>query len=669
MLTLLLCMLMAATTTADEADKYWQMSIDELLQVELTIAAKNAEDIKHSAASVSYFSADELRTLNITRLMDLMDYVPGFYNMMNSVEGNQSHLVMRGHAQKYANTLLVLLNGQRINDDYTGGINYLMRYINLTDVERVEVIRGPGSAIYGSNAFSGVINIITRVRDHLTLGLGNLSSKQLALGKSIGFGDWQLGLGFQLEKDSGDNHNKVFDRNNIQTQTTDPIDSQSARIELYSSNTHLQAQWLGSERDNYYLFRRLRDGVTTIELDHYLISANHQFNLGKNRSLTLAGGWQKANRVSLTALVPQGEAPFETADFLFGEDFNYQSSNLSADLSWYINEQLTLNSGLFFTQSQVPGSYLRSNFDLFGDFSQLPEVVTFSAEDQRVVLDKKRQIKSIYAQAQWQVNPLLKITAGLRFDGYNDVENALMPRLAGVYQASKQHTLKLLYAQGYRVPSLGDLYDEESGLTVGNQSLHPSETQSTELIHIYSNDELSLITTLFANEHENLIGFKTSDANNVYLDNVAANTATGLEMELNWKVGKHWQSKLAYTHLFENHTTLSTTSNLPRSEEIAPRHYLNFQQHFHYDNWHWHLNGTWRNAVDVLDGGGLLLLGGGIEYQFSDSLHSSFTASNLLNKDYDTSSYIPLGQDADGKLVQHYPARGTEFKVQFRYLF
>jgi len=114
----LLCFLPPAIASNDQQNNLRAYSLEQLLNVKVAIASRTDVSLKKSPSSVSLFTRNDIQALGVRTLTELFSYVPGFYSMMNSVEGNQSHLVMRGHAQKYANTLLVLLNGQRINDDY-----------------------------------------------------------------------------------------------------------------------------------------------------------------------------------------------------------------------------------------------------------------------------------------------------------------------------------------------------------------------------------------------------------------------------------------------------------------------------------------------------------------------------------------------------------------------
>ena len=109
------------------------------------------------------------------------------------------------------------------------------------------------------------------------------------------------------------------------------------------------------------------------------------------------------------------------------------------------------------------------------------------------------------------------------------------------------------------------------------------------------------------------------------------------------------------------------SEGLPASEDIAPRNYMNYSAGYVVQDWSFNLSGSWRDKVNVLaNDDDLLLVSSMIRYQWSGQLDLSLNIKNLLDKGYQTSSYIVLGNDANGP-VQQYPARGRELTLQFSY--
>lgn len=649
----------------------FSLPLEQLQHLKVSIGSKNDETIRNSPSSVTIFTRDDIDKMGVSSWVQLINQVPGFYSMMNSVEGNQSHIVMRGHAQTYANTLLVLLNGHRINDDYTGGINYLIQFMDLADVKRVEIIRGPGSAVYGSNAFSGVINILTEPRKNLTVELGEFDMKKLLVNysKPIGQNDWIIGTSLSISGDNGDQFDHVFDRNDLQSKTQDPKENQQVRAYLSNKSTRIFGQFLNSKREDYYLFRRLRDGVNKLETKHLMLGVNHKLIRSDTTSLEVSAGYQRAHRESIGALTPKGEAPFEDVDFLFGVRLKYDSMNVNLDYKHQLSESLTLNSGLSYSESQVPNANIKSNFDIYGDFAQLPKVTLFDGADQSTVLDNKRRVSSAYLQTQWQVSSALKVTTGLRFDGYNDIKNATTPRLGIIYRLDDKQTLKYLFGKAYRAPSLGDLYDEESGLTIGSDQLKASEIITSELIYFRAMQKSQFIATFFSNKQTNIIGYQADGKGNQALANVASNDVEGMELEYVYHPIKDLRLNASFSHLWKNETYLGDSTLLPKSEDVSAKNLMNFNAFYQYQDWSFNLNGSWRSDVNVLNDGGLMLLNGNIKKRLNQNMTISFKVTNLLDENYFTSSHTSLGNDIGGNEVRKFPARGRQALLAFTYDF
>ena len=546
--------------------------------------------------------------------------------------------------------------------------DFLIRYFSIRDASKIEVIRGPGSALYGSNAYSGVINIITDALPQISATLGSLGTTALYWSDKLSLADWQLGASFNFYRDEGYDFNDVFDRSGLQTSTNDPRTVEQFSLTTKNEHSRIDFQYLHSKRQNYYLFRRLRDGVAEVELTHWTLYGSHQLIEGDRWAVDVSGGIQNARRESLSVLVAGGTAPFELADLLFGVDFEYQAANVALDASYQLSDDVKLNLGTFFSTSEIPRAYLKSNYDILGDEDYLGQVVTFDADpSQRTVLDRTRRIQSVYAQSEWQMTAQLTLTAGLRYDRYNDIDDALTPRLSLVHALDENQGYKLIYAEAYRAPSLGDLYDEESGLTVGSQSLKANDLKSMEVVYYWLGSQSAITASLFANHHKHIVGRNNTD-NLSFLANIGSNKSRGLELQLQWRPNKLWLLKSDITHLFKNQTQVLEGAGLTPSEIIAPQTYLNYEIQYAPTDWSIGLSGNWRSEVATLSKqGSLLLLNAHIRYHWSEDIQWELSVKNLSDEQYATSTYSPLGIDDNGLRVQEMPARGRQLSLEFNY--
>jgi len=403
-----------------------------------------------------------------------------------------------------------------------------------------------------------------------------------------------------------------------------------------------------------------------------LSSEKHQlrFNQSYSNDLNLEfnANLIKARRQSRGQLTPLNVDGFEQAPFIFGVDIKYQSyeTSLSADLP--LNENHHLFVGASYTNSQIPRAALASNFDLYGEFELLNSFTVFDRPEQRSVLDKTRTTRSLYAQLQSQLTDKLDATFGLRNDSYNDVDSKLNPRISFNYSMSSNHSFKLIYGEAYRVPSLGDLYDEESGLTLGNESLNPTTLKSTELTYSYldANDYFNLV--LFNNDIDNLIGFTSGDI--VKLDNIASNQARGIEAEWKKVISEDLTANIMVTRMLENDSVIHDDTELSPSEWLAPDTMLTaIVDYDGFKDLNINLQYFWHDGVEVVNNSTDHNINLVTNYALNDDTQVRFNIKNLLDAEQASGSYISLGTDQMGSTVQQYPLRGRELELSVRYLF
>ena len=146
----------AAATDTDMLD----MSLEDLLNVQVTSVSKRPQSLSDAAAAVFVISNEDLRRSGVTNIPDALRMVPGID--VARIDSNKWAITSRGFNGRFANKLLVLLDGRTIYSPSFSGVYWESQDVVLEDVERIEVIRGPGATLWGANAVNGVINIITR---------------------------------------------------------------------------------------------------------------------------------------------------------------------------------------------------------------------------------------------------------------------------------------------------------------------------------------------------------------------------------------------------------------------------------------------------------------------------------------------------------------------------
>jgi iron complex outermembrane receptor protein len=176
---------------ADLSDR----SLEDLMNIEVTSVSKKEQKLSQVAAAIFVISAEDIRRSGATNIPDLLRIVPGLD--VAQINANTWAISARGFNLQFANKLLVLIDGRAVYTPLFGGVNWDTQDLPLEDIDRIEVIRGPGGAVWGANAVNGVINIITkRAADThgglLVAGGGNIDQ---------GFGTAQYGGNAGRESD------------------------------------------------------------------------------------------------------------------------------------------------------------------------------------------------------------------------------------------------------------------------------------------------------------------------------------------------------------------------------------------------------------------------------------------------------------------------------------
>ena len=159
-LTLSLLLVLNTPSLALAAADLTEISLEELMNIEVTSVSKKAESKMTAAAAITVITAEDIRRGGFTVIPEALRLVPGV--SVGRVDANRWAISVRGNAGLFSNKLLVLIDGRSVYTPTFGGTYWDIQDYPIEDVERIEVIRGPGGTIWGANAVNGVINIITK---------------------------------------------------------------------------------------------------------------------------------------------------------------------------------------------------------------------------------------------------------------------------------------------------------------------------------------------------------------------------------------------------------------------------------------------------------------------------------------------------------------------------
>ena len=524
------------------------LSIEELMSIEVDTvvsASRYRQKVSEAPASISIITAEEIRVYGYRTLADILRSVRGFYT---TNDRNYHYLGVRGFGRlgDYNTRVLLLVDGHRVNDaiydSATIGTEFLL---DIDLIERVEVTRGPGSSLYGSNAFFGVVNIVTRRA--ADIGGGELSAEaasndtykaRMSYG-SAGQGDSELLASASGFTSDGDRlYFREFDPQY-------PFADGRARNGGYADAGD---------------YDRSRSGYARYELGGFQLSAAYSertkgvptasyvtdFNEPGNRTVDTRGYLDLQYRGRTDGAAEYTVRVYFDRYQFDGDYLYYQSGDgLNRDRavgSWYGGE------------ARVTKRYLQAHRVIAG-----VEYENRERLDQRnadvtpapfLWLDDHRSSKywAAYIQDEISVSPLFLLYAGVRHDHVSTFGGTTNPRLAAVITPVKNGTLKLLYGQAFRAPTVYEMHYETFGV-LSNPGLRPEKIDTYELVyeHAFSGG-LRATVGRYTYHIRDLITQTYDSNNNASFQNQEKAEATGTELE----VRKTWENgadgRLSYTN-------------------------------------------------------------------------------------------------------------------------
>ncbi len=177
--TLIILLMLAAPRLQAQAQQVpandlRSMSVEELLNIEVTSVSKKEQTLSQVAAAIYVITQEDIRRSGASNIPDLLRMVPGMD--VAQINANNWAVAARGFNHQFTDKLLVLIDGRAVYSPLLGGVNWDTQDIPLEDLDRIEVIRGPGATVWGANAVNGVINIVTKQAADTQGGLVSLAS-------------------------------------------------------------------------------------------------------------------------------------------------------------------------------------------------------------------------------------------------------------------------------------------------------------------------------------------------------------------------------------------------------------------------------------------------------------------------------------------------------------
>ncbi len=483
------------TVAAVEQDLFLFFEDEDLI----ITATKHPLTLKKAPAIATVFTGRDVRNMGARDITDVLKRVPGF-GITKSRIGYEV-LEVRGIRGTRNEKVKFLIDGHSMNDNYSGGYVWNFDNLSVANVKRIEVIRGPGSALYGSNAISGVINVVTKNGADidgviLSVGAGTFDTQRynLQVGKVLGELDFALMLDYlTTEGDELGVKKDMFGRSGHTDDFEDKLDGQ---LKLSYKGFTLNARVVEREKGPYVGTAYVLTDENRFDATQYFVDLSYKKDLLDNRLNVTArtyydyGKWKyfweifpEGTVIPLPAPLP----PIVYPDGAIGTP-SLKERTLGAELmaDYGITDKNLLTVGMLMENRKQFDVKTRSNFDLSAGACPALTPSPFPVEYDVTHLcnwndNIDRDVWAFYLQDVWDVTDTVALTAGIRHDKYSDVGNSTNPRAAVVWEFKKGWDLKLLYATAFRAPSMLELYNRNNPVELGNRNLKPEEMETFEI--------------------------------------------------------------------------------------------------------------------------------------------------------------------------------------------
>lgn len=647
----------AAVSLADadlrqDMQRLLALDLADLLEVKVTIASKNENTIAAAPSSVTVFTRKEIINLGISNLGELLKFVPGFQSFRLALNGDSQGFQVRGNPvlPVFTRDVLILLNGQRLNDSHTGGAVLYNSYLNLENVEQIEIIRGPGSALYGSNAFLGVINIITNEKlNEINLSTGTQAQNSIAVHLSKDLAeDIDISTFFRLYADQGDNYTGLTDRFGHQGEVKDKKQAADLNITANLANFKLQLRHIHRRSfgflDSEYIGSREHNNS---EQEQSSIGLSYKQEFFDNLDVKLSGNYTRSRLYFLS----NTNKIVNNYPELFGLYLENDSFNFDMNANWQLSAREQWQIGVNYENTGNNDNALIEN-TANNKLNYLRGADSFTQ-------NQRRDIFGLYAQYQRSITDELNAVIGLRYDKYSDFGNTINPRAALIYTTNWGDQIKLLYGQAFRAPNLADLTLNIAN-SKGNPNLKPESVATTELAYIRNFTQGQIIATIFQNNISDVIAIEADATGQFFAHNKGELKRTGLELEIYTELQANWLLRLAYTRMQQ------------AAQGHAAREFGSIISNYNLGKFNFNLSSTYRGKIPSLDKPERLwLINTALRYQFTPDISLQANIINLTDKIY----YDPAefsNPDADGHLRSMQPGipnRGREAWLEFRLQF
>ena len=532
---------------ASRLESLLALDIEHLVNLEVAVATGTPKSLKLAPAVATVITAEEIKRIGATTLDQALEIVPGLHVYPNGTNIFQSNWSMRGIQAGLNPQVLLLINGVPLISQSNGHRPYGLQ-LPVSMISRIEVMRGPGSAVHGADAFAGTVNVITRTGREVSgteAGgrYGSFAASDLWAQHGGVYNGWDLNFGVDWRKSDGDD-DRIIVRDGLgsgpPSLAPGPLDTHQESVD---TSLGLEKGYWTAHLYNSFAREGMGHGGLQIlsedsEIDGMLVEGDIQYArqaIVPDWDLTLRG----------YTFYGDGENYFDFYPNSYGVNAigNPQYTGLREGL-----EASTVYGGL-------AGNRLRSalglilddvNTDQYKNFGPgiapdhlFKEPVSLKNTPYIYLDDQSRTVWYASLQDEWQLAEKWELTAGVRYDHYSDFGGTTNPRAALVWETTEALTTKLMYGHAFRAPSFGEQHFQNNPISLGNPAVEPETIDTYELAFQYQPaKKINLQANFFVYAIEGLIEYVPDPlpALSKTAQNAKDQEGQGVELAGDWQV-------------------------------------------------------------------------------------------------------------------------------------
>lgn len=559
----------------------------------LISATGSLKPIRLAPSVATVITAEQIEKMGATTLDEILETVPGLHIAPSALNIFSSIWSIRGMRTSVNPQVLLLLNGTPLTDIADGGRFHRFN-MSVSMISRVEVVRGPGSAIHGADAFAGTVNVITKdghevVGTQTGIRYGSFDTADVWLQHGGDYGGWNLVSGLEVRKTNGDN-NRTINQDGLgsgsPSLTPGSLDTRAEQVDLNIA-LNKEDRWIGRFYGTWVddtgmgagAVQILEGDESTIKNNQYLIDLTYNNkNIVSNLDLSFHGIYLYQNSENHFHFYPA------TVSNTIGEpEVTIQTTGLETvgNYNHFSKHALRFSLGMKYYTMET------DEFKNYGSAVPVQFGTPVSVKGTPFIFmdNQNRFLWYFSAQDEWSFIKGWELTAGVRYDHYSDFGSTINPRLALVWEPRYDLTTKLMYGRAFRAPSFQEQYIQANPVLSGNPDVEAEVIDTYELAFDWQpNKDLHIMPSFFYYEIDDIIQFIGPLPSQA--ENYGAQKGHGFELEANWQVIDNLQLKanLAYQRS-EDKDTDELIADTPEWQFYTEANWAFLPE--------WNLNGQW----------------------------------------------------------------------------